>query len=625
MRRWKGVGFAAVPVALGLMAACAPAEDETNIDLDAEVSTDAISNTRQIKVDEDVSLFVEHPETLRALEGKGFDFGTQLAGSRFANMAAFAASGEGGSLIAAVDEDVEEAKRIDGTVGVGMRYNHRAFDSRWLKSPETSFELVAVANRLDRRFATAGQCGEVHLVYRLAYSNAQAKSRLPMTVMIIHPQKSEGGSCAPVANRWLFTRTAGTIDQKALALANGPLKGLTHGSKVEMNFQLVRWPSTVRQDMGGHAEYSLRVFERSGNRLVAVPLENTPREDLSAADQAALGTWIASNVQAIDKGTAVLPGRFLAAKTTSVSPKGLGRGQNRPYAVYFGKAGERLPQVNLQGTTLATTKTALLRRLDTMACNGCHASQGVAGFHALGTDRQEVSDANALIDGVSPHTRAVLGFRKTDLESLARSNAALAPIPFAEKGIGGGYGTACGLGDSAFSGWACKDGFECSDINGDDIGICVSEGKRQAGQACEEADVSFSGDPKTDKVTMGSVLACELPGRRAGRCVRSGGNPGGFPTGMCSGPCATLGKVEGDAICGLSVPSGFNECIGAGRPFETCMAGGSKQYRKACNVGSPCGPDYVCAAVPNAPPGSGACMPPYFIFQARVDGHLVAR
>ncbi|MDF2692538.1 MAG: hypothetical protein K0S65_921 [Labilithrix sp.] len=628
MASWLRNGLAALPLAMSLVAAaCAPTgEEEEDFDLDGEVATEAISNNREIRVNEDPSLLVEHPETLRALEAHGFDFGTQLSGSRLANMAAFAASSEGKALIEAVEADVAGAKQVDGSLGVGMRYNHRAFDASWLRSSQTSFELVAVANRLDRRHATPGQCGEVHLIYRLAYTNAQAQSRLPLTVMMIYPQKTESGGCAKAASRWLGMRSAQTNEAKAQALAAGPLAGLEHAPRVEMNFQLLRWPSTTRQDMGGHAEYSLRVFERGGDgNLAPAALENTPREDLDANEQKALASWITTNVKGIDQGTAKLPGQFLAPKTTSVSPKGLARGQNRPFAVYFGKEGERLPEIDLGGASLATTKTALVRRLDTMTCNGCHQSQGVAGFHALGTDRKETSDVNALIDGVSAHSRAQLVFRKEDLASLARGSMALAPIPFAEKGSNGGYGTACGLGDPGFASWKCDAGFTCSDHNGDDLGICVSAGKREAGEACEEADVSFSADPHADKVTMGPVLACELPGGRAGRCVRSGGNPGGFPTGMCSGSCTNLGKVEGDAICGLSVPTGFNDCIGRGGPFAECVAGGSKQYRKACSADAPCGPDYVCSAVPNAPPGVGACLPPYFIFQARVDGHLVGK
>lgn len=615
--RW----IVALPLAAAVLAACA-VEDDAG-EGEGDVSADAITNNREIRVEEDPSLLVEHPETLRALEGHGFDFGTQLTGARFRDLAAFADSGEGASLIDAIDADLVDAKRTDPSVGVGMRFAHRAFDVRWLTSNETSFELAAVANRLDRRHLTAGACGEIHLVYRLAYANAQAKSRLPMTVMVVHQQRSEGGSCAPVARRWLDMRSGTTTTEaRAQALAAGPLARLGRADKVEMNYQLVRWPSAVRPDMGGHAEYSLRVFARSGDRLVPAPLENTPREDLSREEQQALGTWIASNVAEIDRGTALVPARFLARKAISVSPKGLARGQNRPFALYFGKDGERLPATSLAGTMLATTKTALVRRLDTMTCNGCHQSNGVAGFHALGTDRQEISDANALIDGVSAHTRALLAYRAADLAASARGQPAVAPVPFAEKGTDGRHGTTCGLGDPAFASWTCKRGLVCSDINGDDLGICVSEGKRKAGEACEEADVTFTGDPHADRVTMGPVLECELPNGAASRCVRS---DGGFPTGVCSGACSALGRVEGEAICGLSVPTGFNECIGVGRPFEQCVAGGSKQYRKACSAKTPCGPDYVCAAVPGAPPGIGACMPPYFLFQARVDGHIVGR
>lgn len=57
------------------------------------------------------------------------------------------------------------------------------------------------------------------------------------------------------------------------------------------------------------------------------------------------------------------------------------------------------------------------------------------------------------------------------------------------------------------------------------------------------------------------------------------------------------------------------------KSFEECMSPPRLSLRKACNIAAPCRDDYVCAYVPGAPPGTGACMPPYFIFQARVDGH----
>lgn len=620
--RLRHLAFLAVSL-LGVATACSAEDgdgdgegDETMVDLGA-------TTARDLGINEDVSVLVENPETLKALEAKGFDLGSRLARTPFANNVAFAASGEGAAITAAVEADVAEAQRANP----GMP----TFTPRWLRSKEASFQLVAVTNRLDRRHATPDACGEVHLVYRLGYANAKASSRLPMTLMLVYPQAKEGiagfGGCAAVARRWVNAAGGETPLARATALADGPLRGTLGGTapRAELNFQLVRWPSTTRQDMGGHAEYSLRVFERSGAALAPARMENSVRENLSPAEKTALSGWIGANIAGIDDGTAKLPAEFLATRASSVSPKGLARGQNRPFAVLFGKDGAGLPPVILSGLSLVESKAALLRRLDTMTCNGCHQSQGVAGFHALGTDPKETLAVNALADGMSPHLREQTAFRKTDLLAVAGGSNDLAPIPFAEHGSdAGGYGAVCGLGDPGFAKWKCKAGFVCSDVNGDQVGICVSEGsKRRAGEACEESKVSFLGDAKKDKVTPPAAFVCTSPKNR-GACVKSGGNPGGFPNGTCTTGCTTMGQVEeGDSICGVGVVDGFNACIGAGRPFPDCVKNVNLRYRKACSAKAPCGPDYVCSAVDGAPPGVGACMPPYFIFQGRVDGHIV--
>ena len=615
------LGFALAAISL---AACAAADEDAG-DPDADYSA-LSAPPRQIAVDEDPSMLIEHPDTLRALEQKGFDLGSRLAGAPMADNRAFAASAEGGAILAAVNADVTEAKSTDPAIGVGMAFGHRAFDARWLSSSEAHFELVGVSNRLDVRHMTPGECGEVHFTYRLAYKNAQAASRLPMTILVTYPQAQEGKDCSSAAARWTSI-AKGSSEAKAAALAAGPLAKLGKTNHFELNYQLVRWPAGVRTDMGGHTEYSLRAFDRSGAAIVRAPLENTPRMNLSAAEQQELAKWVSSNIDAIDRGTVEIPEKFLAEKSLAASPKGLARGQNRPFAVLFGTKGERLGDANLASAALVKTKTALIRRLDTMTCAGCHQSRGLAGFHLLGIDPPSTSDVNALVDGVSPHLRELLQFRKKDLLAAAAKSMDVPHVPFAEHagGSAGGYGTVCGLGDPGFASWTCDAQHTCSDLNGEDVGICVSKGSRKTGEACEESDVTFDANSHKDHVGTAKVLACEMPNGAAGRCVRSGGDPGGFPTGMCSGSCATVGVVQGQGICGVSVPSGFNTCIGAGKPFESCIAGGPRGFRKACDVNTPCGPDYVCSAVPNAAPGVGACMPPYFIFQARVDGHNVGK
>ncbi|MBA3458183.1 MAG: hypothetical protein H0T42_34195 [Deltaproteobacteria bacterium] len=120
-----------------------------------------------------------------------------------------------------------------------------------------------------------------------------------------------------------------------------------------------------------------------------------------------------------------------------------------------------------------------------------------------------------------------------------------------------------------------------------------------------------------------------MPTGRRAYCNHSGTKPfttssfGGFPNGSCSSKCLTMGKLTGDSICGAQPPNGFNDCLGAGKPFTECLANATPEFRRRCDSRTPCGDDYVCAGVAGAPSGVGACMPPYFIFQVRVDGHKV--
>ena len=39
---------------------------------------------------------------------------------------------------------------------------------------------------------------------------------------------------------------------------------------------------------------------------------------------------------------------------------------------------------------------------------------------------------------------------------------------------------------------------------------------------------------------------------------------------------------------------------------------------RACDAATPCRDDYLCVRLDA---GRGACIPPYFVFQMRVDGH----
>src|SRR5690606_38026684 len=120
------------------------------------------------------TVVVSSPATLRALEKRGFDLGSQLAGRAAHSNDALLALAPYQVLSTTLASDLESDRQRDPRAGVGMRHAHRQFDVRWLSSPKMRFELIAIANRTDRRIFAVEHCGEIRFVYRLAYEVATA-------------------------------------------------------------------------------------------------------------------------------------------------------------------------------------------------------------------------------------------------------------------------------------------------------------------------------------------------------------------------------------------------------------------------------------------------------------------
>jgi hypothetical protein len=561
--------------------------------------------------DDRAPVLVKDPRTLVQLEEAGFSFSKVVTTAQMK------------PITDALTQDLDLMKRQDPKAGVGVENPHRLFDKRWFSSSQTRYELVGVVNRLDRataRAATnpgAGNCGELRLIYRLAYTAKRTASRLPMTVNVVFPQADDGQACQTVAQKWLDAKS-GTAD----ALAKGPLAALPPIGSIEVNLQSARWPSNERPEFGGHAEYILRVFRAEGATVVSVPLENTPRSNLAESEVAELKQWVADNVAAIDDGTAIVPEKFLASKAISIGPAGGARDANRPWTRLFPDATAAFGALPLGETQQVASPAALLRRLDTMSCNGCHQTRSIAGFHLLGEERDPTARANALAIGRSPHFEGELAWRSAYVEAVAKGTPYATPRPFAERTTSAGnYGAHCGLGDPGFAKWTCDAGLECLDLHGDVVGSC-SPSNAPVGDACEVGKVTKSPNPRLDRVTDIRQLACN-----DGRGARCNPTSMGFPDGMCRLDCAAdaVGSIVEDTICG-EIPSaaGLTSCLAANKPFTECLATTSAPaFLHTCDRTNPCRDDYACTRVKNGPPGVGACMPPYFAFQARVDGHLL--
>jgi hypothetical protein len=573
---------------------------------------------------------ITEPEALRELERSGFGIGHHFGVTNDAHGDALDRTPAYGAIAHGIAANLDALKAADSELDVGMRFGHRLFDKKWLRSARSRYALVAVTNRIDR--ATANDCGEVRFVYRLEYDDPRegVSSRMPMTVAVVIPQlpRPNESGCIEVAKRWLTL--GGTGGALANAAKSGPLAGLSKWTSIETNLQAVRWPSSVRPDMGGEAEYMLNVWRPSANGgMEAAPLENTPDAALLRRDPAkkrALLEWVKSQVWAIDRGTAKLPEALAARTAYSYGPRALARLANRPYESVLdeGDLGA-LPYGN---TTHVKDNAGLLRKLDEMSCQGCHQARAMAGFHVLGNedDRGTNHKLNRLAVGTSPHFNEEAAWRMRLLRAIAQGTSPTAPPearPFAEHATNDGLtGASCGLGSNpTFASWTCKEGLKCVDMIGDArVGTCVPANGPNAGDACEKDVMTASPDPHADRVR--NVDSGDAACRRVNPNASCSGASGGFPGGACAASCTKMGLLRDRVICGAAPPAGFNECMGAGREtFEQCMSPPKLALRAACNVAFPCRDDYVCAFVPNAPAGTGACMPPYFIFQARVDGH----
>jgi hypothetical protein len=185
--------------------------------------------------------------------------------------------------------------------------------------------------------------------------------------------------------------------------------------------------------------------------------------------------------------------------------------------------------------------------------------------------------------------------------------------PFAERGGRGGYGARCGLGDPGFDDWTCEPGLKCrGDLaaadEADTVGTCLPE-TVQTGDPCEVGRVRPHADSHRDRVIERDSLPC-------GEAVCNV-NKVGFPGGMCTASCADLPE---HAVCGqIAILTPFNNCLARNEPFDECVRKHTAPAGlRSCTLDLPCRDDFICA---RSLDGAGACIPPYFLFQLRVDGH----
>lgn len=615
-------------------------------------------------------LYLDDRALLTELEGKGFAFEDLFGvppeeglGRLHDRSAAYRA------IVTIISADVADLRAemkaggrtlyevTDGNVG-------RVMDMRWLSANAARLRLVAIVNRMDRKDFSdlRGEqgCGEIRLIYRLAYrfkaKGRTMASRMPFNVNAVYtlPPDPDGG-CEGVAARW----TPG-LDEAVDAgwLSGGVLDGAKL-KQLELNAQVVRFPSGQETEFGGQAAYLMRIFGVEGDTVTEKPLENTPDTEALASDEtlkAELAAYVRKNSAAIDLGIYDVPEKFLAKKVVSYSTFGSVRLANRPFQPLFDASA--FANVPFDGMRLLKSPEALVARLENGSCQGCHQTGSTAGFHVIGKDDPDSSPLNRIEVGISPHVAAELPRRAAWLRAVeeGREPDRFRQLSSAPPGAWSGgqvayapakAGMSCLLPDETAgfaSGWDCEAGLACTALAhasgvGPKLGQCLlpaDSPKMFSGHPCVTGEIATDeARPFNDRMTISAPFTAKAPAisRETYTCRPPKiGVPAGIAYRACTDRDRAFadfrpGKPEPREICGLAGGKAFDLCV-ATNDFDSCLGGAVvRGNRPTCSADNFCREDYMCQAFPADTPGigkikgKGFCSPTYFIFQMRIDNH----
>lgn len=703
-------------------------------------------------------------EAMRELETRGFAFSAMMSPSwkrgeatrvmsnaeltRIAPIASLKTL-VGDEFSAYLDNYIKRTGITRSRVTEGTKGSYRLFDLDALVSEHARFELVGVINRMDRMFRSPTTCGEVRLIYRLAYRieaqgmkprlkeggnpqkdkdwiferqpNEWVESRLPMTLNLVlgaraapKPGEPERVKCEDIAKRWIESGKS-NLSGAALArqlLAKGGLMELVAPEQIdrlESNLQVIRVPAFVAKEFGGNAEYLLHVFKwNSVSRTFSIDnLENQIDRSKLLADKALMAdfkAWLNTPEQLhkLAEGTIEIPKRFLAYRAITSAPGGTARATNRPFMGLMSDAeAEKLysslreaaakldPEKRLRNIASAQ---GLQQRLNDVTCTGCHQSRAIGGFHFLGADRKasiaKLPQNSIFVPG-SAHFYSDLPRRRAVVEAIAARRTpdegrgfAMRPrvtgrggkvvFPASYDGLRRGWGANCATdrkGDASFRDWGCAPGLVCKTLHHSEaeagLGICLSKASNLS--ELKIGDPFIFGTFKAERVSDGlnpnvfrfrdrycpteDVINRHHLGDgqdlTTDGCLPTPGDPdneskrkyvrgegayqfGGFFGGLrkrrvkdCSASAAAGTACTSEA--GLA----FTECVmqldDRKTSFVPCLTlplTTARALVRSCNIDRPCRDDYVCLATSaTAKTGLGACLPPYFLFQFRIDGH----
>ena len=429
------------------------------------------------------------------------------------------------------------AARPDEKIGVGSSFDLQVFDYPLLTSPDTRFVLAGIVNRMDRSYVAAANCGEVRLIYRLtrltpppAVPGDEVPSpRLPMTLNVVLKAKADaadgGGqavTCADIAGRWL---AAGELSVTGAELAarltakDGPLDLIRPENihRIETNLQIAHMPKTAAREF--RTDYLMNVFDydaQSGAYQLS-PLENQiDRERLLEDDKLRrdFRAWLLdpAHFRELDRGTILIPDRFLATSAIAATPVGFAPSDLQPaFGLVQGDTSAVKPAFEESDIVTALQTAAanggslenirsvagFERRLNDASCSGCHQNRGIGGFHFPGVDWMAEKPSNDTIVPASPHffgdqvrRRDILtAIRDGKQPDFSRGFASRPQLrgssELSRTSYLDGWGAHCYVqqahpeeNDASFRSWTCAEGLACEAAPGTRMGMCFIQSPR---------------------------------------------------------------------------------------------------------------------------------------------------
>jgi hypothetical protein len=474
---------------------------------------------------------ITDPYVLRALDGERFGLGRMIepagpADVPLTNDGLFALPSMA-PVRRAIDDEFDryvarhQANLANGTIGVGPSFAFQLFDRTLLYSGQSRFVLAGVVNRMDRVYVAPDSCGEIRLIYRLTRTTAEAdegaSARLPMTLNIVLKAQGDAAAttCSGIARRWLDageSQLSGAELAARLNSKDGLLDSIKRENidRIETNLQIAHAPKSATRDF--RTDYLLKVFRLNAQRVFEeAPLENQIDREKIFADaglKREFRAWLLDpkNLADLDRGTILVPEKFLATGAIAATPVGFAPSNLQP-AFGFVQADGYGNEVFGEGEVVAALKKAAARgiafenirsvagferRLNDMTCSGCHQTRGIGGFHFPGVDWTAEKPSNSTVAPASPHFFGDQIRRRDILTALRdgappdysrgfsnrpqlRGGAELAGTEYDD-----GWGAHCyqqkpkgADNDASFRSWTCAEGLACQPIgNASRMGMC---------------------------------------------------------------------------------------------------------------------------------------------------------